>query len=161
MNKDFNLEKLKLDYKELQQKYGLPTFENLNHDFYIEKIADSETEILTREIRRFIADKVYNYIRFCETLLNPANAPMFIFSMIKSLAQEDREKLSNIYGKLSEINMELVRLDLEFSEKEDADFIKKTHESWKGIKSELVLIIRKLKNSKDKKEDKSSSGYFG
>ncbi len=162
VKKEYDLDEVKAQYKKLQEKYGIPSFELLNQEFSIEKIADSRTEILTREIRRFIADKIYNYIRFIETLLNPVNAPMFIFSVIKSMNQEDKKKLTEVYGKLSDIDLELIKLDIESSEKRDAEFIKQVYNSWQEIKSELIPILGKLKSNKDNSnEEKSNSKYFG
>jgi hypothetical protein len=159
--KESDLEELKIQYKRLQEKYNLPSFELLNQEFSIEKIADSKTELLTKEIRRFIADKIYNYLRFIETLLNPVNAPMFIFSVIRSISAEDKIKITNIYGKLSDIDLELIRLDIDTSEKKDAEFIKQIYVSWQEIKKELIPILGSLKNIRDNKEEKSDSKYFG
>ncbi len=161
MAKEYDLNEVKVQYKKLQERYNLPNFELMNQEFSIEKIADSETEILTREIRRYIADKIFNYLRFIETLLNPANAPMFIFSVIKSMSSDDKKKLTDIYVKLSEIDLELIKLDIESSESKDAEFIGKVYYSWQNIKKELIPILSKLKNVKDNEEDKSSSRYFG
>src|SRR5271157_1630355 len=157
----FDLESLKNRYKELQEKYNLPSFEDFNREFYIEKIAETETEFLTREIRRFIADKIFNYIRFVETLLNPANAPMFIFSVIKSLTDDDKKKLSEIYDRLSGIDIELIKLYIDSSEKRDAEFLKQAYDSWQSIKRELMEILKKLKSEKNKKENETNSKYFG
>jgi hypothetical protein len=154
------LEELKKKYKELQNKYHLPDFESLNQDFYIEKIAEIETDFLTREIRRFIADRVYNYLRFIETILNPVNAPMFIFSIIKSIDSPDKKKLSEVYSKLSEMNIELIKLDIESNEKKDAEFIIQTYESWQPIKKELFFVVNRFRDNKEIKEDKSTK-YFG
>jgi hypothetical protein len=161
MAREYDLNEVKMQYKKLQEKYQLPNFELMNQEFSIEKIADTETEILTREIRRYIADKIFNYLRFIETLLNPANAPMFIFSVIKSMSQDDKKKLTDIYVKLSEIDLELIKLDIECSESKDAEFIGKVYDSWQNIKKELIPILSKLKNVKDNDEDKSANRYFG
>jgi len=159
--KEFDLNELKERYKKLQEKYNLPSFEELNQEFYIEKVVEFETEFLTREIRRFIADKIYNYIRFVETILNPANAPMFIFSVIKSMTPEDKKKFNDIYDKLAEIDIELIKLDIESSEKRDAEFINSISISWKEIKKELVDVIGRLKKGKNGEEKDRGSGYFG
>ena len=45
------LEQLKKDYEVIRKKYNLPGFKELNEDFYIEEIAESETDILLRKIR--------------------------------------------------------------------------------------------------------------
>ncbi len=159
--KEFGLDELKKEYKKLQEKYRLPDFEGLNQDFYIEKIAEFETEFLTREIRRFIADKIYNYLRFIETLLNPVNAPMFIFSVIKSMSQEDKKKFSDIYDRLSKIDLELIKLDVESSEKKDAEFIRQVYSSWQEIKKEMISLLERLNKEKSKEEGNTGSGYFG
>lgn len=161
MAEESKLDELKGEYKVLKEKYDLPRFEDLNREFAVEKIAEVETETLTREIRRFVADKIYNYLRFCETLMNPSNAPMFVFSIVKSMSQEDKKKISDAYAKLSEINFGLIKLDLDFNEKDDAEFIRKTYDSWKAIRNDLIEIIKKAKNVDDKKEDKNTNGYFG
>jgi len=158
--KEFDLSELKQRYKKLQEKYKLPDFEEMNQEFYIEKIAELETDFLTREIRRFIADKIYNYLRFIETILNPANAPMFIFSVIKSMTLEDKKKFNDIYEKLAEIDIELIKLDIESSEKKDAEFINNVYISWKEIKKELIDVVGRLKKGKSEEKDRGS-GYFG
>jgi hypothetical protein len=157
-----DLEGLKNRYKELETKYDIPTFHALNQEFSIEKIADIETELLTKEIRRFIADKIFNYLRFVETLLNPANAPLFIFSIIKSVTAEDKKKLNGAYEKLSGIDLELIKLDLDSNEKRDAEFIRHSFESWNEIKRELIPIVSKLKFVKeDLSAEKPGNKYFG
>ncbi len=155
------LDELKKRYKELQNKYHLPDFDSLNHDFYAEKISEIETDVLTREIRRFMADRIYNYLRFIETILNPVNVPMFIFSIIKSLDSSDKKKLSDLYARLSEINIELIKLDIDSNEKKDAEFINQVYESWQSIKKDLSSVVNRFKDNKEVKEDKNSTRYFG
>jgi hypothetical protein len=160
--KESNLEELKREYKNLQEKYNLPNFELINKEFSIEKISENETELLTKEIRRFIADKVFNYLRFIETILNPVNAPIFIFSIMKSLNQDDKSKLTNVYEKLSLIDLELIKLDVETTEKKDGEFIKRVFDTWQEIKKELISVLDKLKYIKEENtEEKSKSKYFG
>ena len=94
MAKESDLENLKKDYEKIQRKHGLPSFQELNEDFQIEKVAEVETDFLVREIRKFMADKFSNYLRFIEAVLQPVNTPMFIFSIIKSIgAEEDRKSV--------------------------------------------------------------------
>ena len=83
MGKESSLEELKKDYLILQKKYKMPSFKELNEEFDIEKAAEHETDCLIREIRKAIMDKVIAYLRFVEMLLNPSNAPMFFFALVK------------------------------------------------------------------------------
>ena len=161
MEKGMGLAELKDRYFELQKKYGLPSFEEMNKDFYIEKIADNETEILVREIRRMVGDRLANYMRFLESLLNPVNVPMFVFSIIKTIGQEEKNKLSEAYKKLIKNEIMFLELDLEFNETKEARFVKDSFELWQGVKKELAGIFEKAKKNFGGKSEENSKGYFG
>lgn len=156
-----DLEKLKKDYEELEKKYGLPSFKELNEDFHIEKAAETDTEILIREIRRFIGDKLVNYMRFIENLLNPVNVPMFIFSIVKLLDVEDKRKLSDVYKKLMKMEVEFIELDLDFDEENEARFIKNSYELWQEVKKDILKIMKKINKKWDDKSEAGNKGYFG
>ena len=160
-NEKSELEKLKEKYYAIKDKYALPEFLELNEDFGIESIAENETDFLIREIKKCVTDKISNATRLIETLLNPSNSSMFIFSIVKSLDNEDRKKLSEMYKQLSELGLESLILDIESSEKQDADFIKKICEFWKRSKQELISIFSKVKEAKENKTDSNNKGYFG
>src|SRR3990167_1000778 len=110
------INKLKEEYEKLQKKNKLPTFKELNEDFHIEKISEYETEILIREVRKFVGDKLANYMRFVENLINPVNAPMFVFSVIKLIEPEDKKRLSEIFKELMKKEIKFIEIDLEFDE---------------------------------------------
>lgn len=156
-----SLEELKKDYEKIQKKHNLPSFKELNEDFHIEKIAESETDILIREVRRFIGDKIASYLRFVETLFNPANAPVFMLSVLKSLGAEERKKLEEIYKKLSENELKFLEVDISFSEEKEADFIKNSFKMWQTEKKELLEIVEKAKKNWDNKIEPNNKGYFG
>jgi len=155
------LEDLKKDYKEIQEKYNLPSFQELNEDFQIEKIAEVETDLLIKEIRRFMSEKFSNYLRFIEAVLNPVNVQMFIFSVIKSLGTEEKEKLTETYKILSKKELELIGLDVEFSEKKEAEFIKNSYKLWQEIKKDLLDVLEKIKDNWDNKFEVDKKSYFG
>ena len=161
MEKKFNLQELKENYKEIQEKYNLPVFEKLNEDFHIEKIAENETELLIREVRRFMADRFFNYLRFIESFLNPVNVPMFVFSVIKIITPKEKDKLTEIYKKLAKIEVDLIELDIQFSEQKEVQFIKESYKMWQGIKKDMLKIIDVIKNNWDNKNETDNKGYFG
>ena len=155
------LGRLKREYETLRKKYILPDFKSLNEDFQIEKIAESETEMLIREIRKFMADKMLNYLRFLENLLNPVNSPMSIFSIVKLLNNEEKKEISEIYKKLLEKEIQIIELDLSFDEKKEAEFIKNSCEFWQTIKKDLLKVIREINKKWDDKFEANDKGYFG
>ena len=161
MEKKDNLDALKEKYKELKEKYNLPSFEELNEDFNIEKISEIETDLLIREIRKFLADKFSNYTRFVEAILNPVNVQMFVFSIIKSLETQEKEKLTEIYKKLSKNEIDLIELDIRYSEEKEVKFIKESHAMWQEIKKDLLEIINKIRENWDNKVESKNKDYFG
>ena len=156
-----NLEEFKKDYLEIQRKYDLPNFEELNQDFHIEKLADVETDYLIREIRKMVTDKFANYLRFIETFLHPSNAPMFVLSIVKLINVEDKKKLVEIYEKLAKSEMKVVELDLEFSEDKDVSFVKNSFNLWQEIKKDLLIFVRKIESNWDIKVPTNGKNYFG
>lgn len=160
-DKEFmSLEDIRGEYDQFKKKYDLPEFTKLNEVFDIEELVECETEFILRKIRKIISEKIAGYLRFFETILNPSNAPIFFFKVIKKLDNSDRENLTRIYERLGNIEIELVRLDLDYNEKKEADFIKDIFKTFSEIKGDVLGIIDKmLDNSESKKEDKSS--YFG
>mgnify|MGYP001611510258 CR=1 FL=1 len=160
MVEESKLKKLKEEYSKLQKKYNLPDFDRLNEDFKIEKVAQEETELLVREIRESLGETLENFLRFVEAILNPVNVPMFLFPIIKSLSVEEKNKLSEIYKKLSKLEIEAMKL-IDYSEKKEAEFIKNSYRLWQEIKKDFVKIIESFENKVDTKIEKTEKGYFG
>jgi hypothetical protein len=158
---NFNLKELKKEYLKFKPKYKLPDFSDLNMLFDIEEI-DFETDFLLRRIRRTISDRISTYIRFVEIIINPSNAPIFFFKLVKKLDIHDKELLTEVYEKLSHFEVEVIALDLEYSEKKEAEFIKKAHVLFNDeISKKLLEIINKLANSTDKPFRETNGSYVG
>jgi hypothetical protein len=157
----FDLKKLKEDYKRIQEKYNLPSFESLNEDFAIEKIAEIETDFLVREVTKAMAEKFSNYMHFVEMILNPVNSPLFVFSIIKTLGENEMKKFNEIYKELAKIEVRLIELDVDFSEERESIFIKETYEIWKKMKKSFIEIIEKIKSNWDNKHEENTKAYFG
>ena len=160
MEKDKNnLEELKKQYAVFKKKYDLPEFSELNEIFDIEEV-DIETEFFIRKIRRVMSEKIAGYLRFFEIILNPANAPMFAFKMIKKLEEKDKQNLAEIYEKLGNLEFELVKLDLEYSEEKEIEYIKKVHKIFINLREDVLIIINKMLNNGGK-ETKERGSYLG
>ncbi|MBU3907313.1 MAG: hypothetical protein KKA64_03625 [Nanoarchaeota archaeon] len=155
------LAELKKEYEILQKKHNLPSFKELNEEFSVEKVTEVETDYLLREMRRYIADKISNYMRLVETMLNPVNAPMSVFSMIKTLGTSDKKLLLEAYKKMVEIEIKLMKIDIEYSEKGEAEFIKFVFDSWQEIKKKIIDVAGTIEKNIDNKFENSNKGYFG
>lgn len=158
---DSCLEDFKKQYSAIAKKHSLPIFDEMNKDFYIEKIAESETDYPLREIRKFVAEKISNYIRFVETLLSPSNVQMFVFAVVKNLSAKDKELLSTIYKKLAKVEARVIELDIEYNEEKEVAFIKDTNKLWNSIKKDLLSITDSINKNWDNKIETNGKGYFG
>ena len=156
-----SLENPKRDYEKLRKKYVLPGFKQLNEEFEIEKIAEHETDFVLREIRKHMMDKLIAYLRFIEMLLNPSNAPIFFFALVKGMTAGDKKLLDNLYGRLGEFEIDVIALDCRYDEKEEADFINKVVLKWKGIADDMLTLSETLKRNWKQKSGKNERGYFG
>ena len=155
-----NLEQLKEKYNILKPNYKLPEFSELNKLFDLEEI-DVETEFLLKKIRRVISEKINNYLRFIEIILNPSNTPIFFYKLLKKLEAEDKTKLGEVYEKLGKIELKNICLDLEYSEENEAKFIKEIYEIFiNEMKPKILEVIEKM-NSSEEITKKVNGSYFG
>lgn len=161
MTEKFGLKELKEKYNVFQSKYNLPSFDKLNEDFQIEKAVESETDFVLREVRRFITDKFFNYLRFIESILSPNNVPMFVFAITKTLRTGDKEKLIELYKKISKIEIDLVELDIQYSEEKEAKSIQEYYDLWQTMKKDFIEIVDVIKKNWDTKIEDNGKGYFG
>ena len=140
-----NLEDLKKEYAEFQKRYALPTFDELNNDFQIEKASENETDFLLKEIRKLIAERLFNYLRFIESLLNPTGVPMFVYSIVKTFDVREKDKLTEVYKKLAKKEVELLELDIESTEEKEVKFIKDSYELWQNVKKDILEVVEVIK----------------
>jgi 3-dehydroquinate dehydratase len=157
----WGLNDLKEVYKILQSRYSLPSFTELNKDFQIEKVTMIETELLLKEIRVCITNKFFSYLRFLESIINPANASMFVFAMAKTIEGKDKEKVITLYKQLSRLEVDFIDLDLEYSEQKEADAVKNYYQLWQEMKKELFSIVEVIKKNWDNKVEDNGKGYYG
>jgi len=108
-----------------------------------------------------MADKFSNYIRFIEALLNPVNAPMFIFSVVKLISAEEKKQLTECYKKLAKIQIKLIELDVKFVEQKEVEFVKESYKTWKEIQEDILNIINIIEKNWDNKSEENGKGYFG
>jgi hypothetical protein len=161
MKKESHLEDLKKDYEKLMKQYNLPSFKDLNEAFDIEKVAESETDCLLREIRKAMMDKVIAYLRFVEMLVNPSNAPLFFMILLKGMGASDKKELEEIYESLGGCEIEVVSLDCSYNEKNEAQFIIMMYKKWKEVSSRISGLTESLRKNWNKGSSKTERGYFG
>ena len=157
-NEEINFEEI---YSELAQKHGLPEFEKIAEDFDIEKIQDKESIFLIREVRRAINEKIAAYIHLFETLINPSAPPMFVFSILRNISQEDKETIKKIYKAISRTQIEVMKLDTVYKEEEEIKFINETFIIWQELKPIIYKLIERFESSFDEDDTSKKRSYFG
>ena len=155
------LSKLKKDYEKLRAKYKLPSFQELNVEFEIEKLQDRETDFLLRQARRVMIEKIAVVLRFLEIMVNPAEGqtPLYVFSVIKNISPDMKKIIEKIYKELTVIELNSLSLDIDYDKKNEAKFIKDVAARWPSIKKDLKEITKKL--GVVWTHEKMHDGYFG
>jgi len=149
------------EYESYKEEYELPEFEELARDFDIEKVSEKESSFLIREIRRVIIEKLSSYLSLFETLINPASPPMYIFSVLRGISEEDKSDIRKVYKRLSKFQIKSLKLETIYEEADEARFIKDAFNEWQKIKLDVFKIIEKFEKNVEKENNSKKSGYFG
>lgn len=153
------LEEIKKEYSKYEKKYSLPSFKELNECFELEKI-EYKTEILPRVIRKMMMDKLVNSIGFLDMLLNPVQAPRIYLSFIKSMSQEDKKIIEALYDSFGKISLDCMPLELDYSEKAEAQMINHIYKVWDESKEDFKALLVHVGNPTQNTSKKEKS-YFG
>lgn len=155
-------EKINLEevYNELAEKYSLPDYEKIAEDFDIEKIQDKESTFLIREVRRAMNEKIAAYIHLFENLINPTSTPMFVFSILRNISTEDKEIIKKIYKALARTQIDIMKLDTIYKEKEEAKFINETFIIWQEFKPTIYKLVERFESSFDEDDSTKKRSYF-
>ena len=149
---------VKKEYEKFVGKYSLPSFKELNEDFEIDKI-DRESDCFLRAVRKAIMEKVVNAIGFLEMLLNPMNAPRMYVPFVNTMAVSDNKEIDELYTSLSKLSLISLKLEVGYSEKEEAEVIKKVFEVWQKEKVKFGNLVDKI--GKPVNSVKRERSYFG
>jgi len=156
-----SLSELKKKYEKLRKKYSLPSFEDMNKDFEIEKLQEKNTETLSRDIRRAMAERSFAYLKFVEMLMNPSSAPMFFLALVKSLNNTEKKLVEELYLELGKFEIKSIALDNDYDESKDAEFIKNFHNRWQKIKKKFARVMDSIEEAWERKVEKRDKGYLG
>ena len=153
------IKELKNSYDLLAKKYKLPDFKEVNENFEIEK-RDKESDILLKAIRKTAMEKIINSLGFLEMLLNPMNVPRMYMNYVRSITTEDKKDIDKIYDSFSALSLEALGVEIDYSEKGEAELIKKIFSTWVSVKPEFRRILANMKKPMVNGVKKEKS-YFG
>ena len=94
--------------------------------------------------------------------MNPQNAPMFIFNIIKSFTSFENELIKKAYNQLAGFEVDFFELEIIYDERKEAEFIKKVAKEWPEINGILIKIHSSMKTGYSKEASKKTSkSYVG
>jgi Glu-tRNA(Gln) amidotransferase subunit E-like FAD-binding protein len=156
-----DLNQIKKDYSALAKTYKLPSWTSLEEDFDVSKAFSGENELILRDIRRKMNEKIASYLHLFETFMNPQSAPMFIMSVLKNLDEKDWESIKRIYSEIAKIQFKQILVDTIYSEQEEAKLINFVSELWLKEKTEISKIISTLDKKYSENSLEKKKSYFG
>ena len=149
----------KESYEKLQKKYGLPGFDEINKDFEIEKLKSGS--FMLKDIRRNMIEKVASVIKLFEMMMNPTSAPMFMFAVLKNMKNDIKKEIERLYKELTSITISMVKLDISFDEKAEAEAIKTIFKKWMACKGQIFSICSSMEDAWKESSKKSDKSYLG
>jgi len=153
------MEKIKTKYQELSKKHKLPPFDKLNNEFEISSI--EETEFLLREIRRKITEKIENYKKVLDGVLQPDTSYTDMYEA-SALTSEEIDNAFKLLKKLMNLDRYSIETSIGETDEKTARFLKLIYEDWPEINKSFLIIINKLKLSWLKEiKVKKDTGYLG
>ena len=147
-------------YNELKKKFKLPDFKEIDFEFEISDL--EETNFLIRAIMRRIGEKLDFYTAILEEIIQPDASNLYAMHESRFFDEDEKKQMYDFYKKLMNLSRHSAELSLEHAEKEESEFINKFIQEWKEIKKELVIYMKKLKDSWETETDTEEDiGYLG
>ena len=147
-------------YNELRKKFRLPDFKEIDFEFEISDL--EETNFLLRCIIRRIAEKLDFYTTMIEELLQPDTSNVYAMHETSFFSDIEKKLMYDLYKRLMSLNRSSIAASLNHNEKEEIAFIKTIFDEWKEIKKDLLFFVKKMKSSWNTELDiKDDIGYLG
>jgi Glu-tRNA(Gln) amidotransferase subunit E-like FAD-binding protein len=156
-----DLEEIKAKYELLKLKYKLPPWKELDEDFDVSKSFIGESELILKDIRRKMNEKLASSLHLFETFMNPQAAPLFIVNVLKNLEKKDWENIKEIYNEIAKIQFPQILADTIYSEDKEVELILEISNLWSRQKIKIAEILKILDKSSINTLDLKNKSYFG
>ena len=127
--------------------------------FDFEKVNYGE-EAVIKTSRRYMLDKVHHALNFLEMLLNPVNLPRLYMSFVKSVNEDDKKIMDQLYDDFGKLSLKGISFEAGSSEKEEAELVKDIYKVWKANQVSFRKILDKVA-SPGEESSKKDKNYFG
>ena len=154
-------EEIENKYNELRKKFKLPEFKEIDFEFEISDL--EETNFILRAVIGRIAERLDFYSTLIEEILQPDTSNLYAMHETRHFDDDEKKQMYELYIKLMNFNRRSIEASLERNERAEAEFITNLHNEWKILKQELLRLVKKMRNSwKTGEADiKDDLGYLG
>ena len=147
------------EYEILREKYGLPGLKAMDREFEISTI-EIDTFFI-RNIRKKMTEKVEYFADMLLKVLQP-ETDISQLHEVSFFSDAEKDELLHTYKKLMYHFKWAVRLVVDDSDKENAEFINETYKMLQDIKPKLKKYCDKIRDTWTKElRTKDKAGYFG
>lgn len=148
-------------YNELKKKLKLPEFKEIDFEFEISDLEDTNFPLMA--VIRKMAEKLDFYTTMLEEVLQPDTSNLYAMHEMKFFEDEEKSRMYELYSRLMNLNRQSIEVSLERNEKNEAEFIGNAINEWKAIKAELLKFVKKMRASwkAEEADIKDDLGYLG
>ena len=148
-------------YATLATKYKLPKFDDLNNE--LELISIESEHFPLREVRLRMAEHLEAWIEVLEGVISPDQSKSSALYESRFFTEKERNAVFDTYKQIMRHLRALDEALVTNDDALDAQTIKDVWKDWEHMKEQVLMLVRKLKESWDKElhGDNSHVGYLG
>lgn len=146
-------------YNEISGNHSLPGYEDLNREFEIYSV--EESEFLLREIRKKIVEKIDDFLKVLEPVLQPETI-LSDMHECRFFSDSDKREIFSTYKRLKFFEKMSFETSIDENDEKTAKFINSVFSEWSNLKQDVLEVILKLKDSWLQDTDiEEELGYMG
>ncbi|MGE0792567.1 MAG: hypothetical protein AB7V77_00115 [Candidatus Woesearchaeota archaeon] len=147
------------DVENIINKYNLPNLTELYAEFGV--FDPKEDEDFIKNVIEKLSDKVHNYIKFFEDIIQPDST---IVSMSESsiFENEERKEIVHILKKLIYYERLYLKININGTIQEKADYFNDYFQNWIELKTKIIPFVNKTIDLwKNDTDESKFEMYFG
>lgn len=146
-------------YVELKAKYDLPALNELDQEFCVGKL--EETDFVLRTIITKMGDRLEHVSRILGDIIQPENNLSHMYES-EAFTEDEKKNIFELFKKVSFYHTQLLINDFDYDEESAAKLINMIFKKWMDIQKEFLKILDKIREAwKNEKKSKLELGYFG
>ncbi|MBI2651051.1 hypothetical protein HYX01_01130 [Candidatus Woesearchaeota archaeon] len=147
-------------YNELCKKFNLPKFKSIDEEFEISTL-DTEKFLLS-DILGKVAERLGFYIDVIGNLAHPDASSLSTMHEIRFFSDDEKSAMYKLFKKLMKYDRSIMELMLINDNSKNAEFLNHFFPEWIGLKKEILVFIKKIKESWEKDTTiEEDIGYLG